>query len=155
MKHVTKKFNKYVKIKKLIAVPGVWCPSMWVGVQTQKNKENFVPQFKKDKKIFSWDQDVGVCQGITGTRFRITYLSFPFDENAVTVLYWYKSNPKIGSRLKKWRMGMNSWNIYHPLPTSLRHENSFKRRILNKAFWLGTRGFNYFLTLCHRGQTHV
>ena len=70
--------------RKLIAVPGVWCPSMWVGVQTQKNKKNFVPQFKKDKKIFSWDQDVGVCHCITGTRF-------PYYISSSTI-WWERGN---------------------------------------------------------------
>ena len=32
---------------------------------------------------------------------RIPYRYLPFHERAVTVLYWYKSNQKMGSKLKK------------------------------------------------------
>ena len=44
---------------------------------------------------------------------RITCCSVPFDEDVVTVLYWYKSNPKMGSKLK---MGINIQDIYPRLP---------------------------------------
>jgi len=44
--------------------------------------------------------------------FRITYPSVPFDDSAVTVLYWYKSKPNNGFETekmkKKRRMGIES-----------------------------------------------
>jgi len=57
--------------RKLIAVPGVWCQSMRGGAQTQKNKKNLVPQFKKD-----------VFYIITGTRF-------PYYISSSTI-WWYR-----------------------------------------------------------------
>jgi len=63
----------------------------WGGGRDPKKKN--LPLLEKDQnQKISWVQDVGVFHMITGAGFRITYLQVPLDEDAVTVIYWYKSN---------------------------------------------------------------
>jgi len=47
----------------------VYSEMLGAGVETQKNKNNLVPLFKKAKNKISSAQEVGTCYSITGTRF--------------------------------------------------------------------------------------
>jgi len=65
-----------------------------VGVETQENKKILVPLSKNDQNKKPHEVDVGICFSITGTRF-LYYISLS------TIIYWNKSNQKMGSKLKK------------------------------------------------------
>ena len=60
-----------------------------VGVETQKNKKNLVPLFKKDKNKKShqpWTYAPVTALLVQGSR--ITYCQVPFDGPVITVIHW-------------------------------------------------------------------
>jgi len=50
------------------------------------------------------------------SKYKVPYYISPFNERVVTVIYLYKSNQKMGSKLKKWRTGG-----YLPQPRTFIH----------------------------------
>ena len=84
----------------------VWHGDVGGGGRDPRNQKDFVPLSKEDKGEKSHELWSVAALPVQGSR--ITYRVIQFDGRGVTVIYCYKSNRKMGSTLKKSRMGVDS-----------------------------------------------